>query len=68
MSIKVKEPCTWEISWPLLRCASYETGLAIKAIPAEREMSEPPLLDFICSAEKFPSMMKVRMSSSLKAS
>ena len=60
-----KIPHTWGISLTLWRRALYDSGLAMKAMPAEREMSFSPDLCFMCSAEKFPSMMNVRTSSFL---
>lgn len=53
---------TWILSFPLLRWALYESGFAINAIPAESGTSFSPVLHRICSAEKFPSIMKVLIS------
>ena len=53
---------TWMISFPLRRWALYDSGLAMKAIPADRETSLSPDLCLMCSAEKFPSIINVRMS------
>ena len=50
------------LSFPLCICVLYKSGLAINAIPAERGASFCPDLHFICSAEKFPSIMNVRIS------
>lgn len=50
------------VSFPLSKCVLYKSGLAMKAFPAESGGSCSPDLDLICSAEKFPSMMNVRIS------
>ena len=53
---------TWLYSFPLSRCVLKASGLAMKAIPAESRVSASPPLHLMCSAEKFPSIMNVRMS------
>ena len=49
-------------TFTLSMCALYTSGLAMNAIPAESGASSAPDLDFMCSAEKLPSIMNVQIS------
>ena len=49
-------------TFALSMCALYTSGLAMNAIPAESGASGAPDLDFMCSAEKLPSIMNVQIS------
>ena len=55
-------PLTWGVSSPVRRWVAYESGLAMNAMPGESRTSASLVLHLICSAEKLPSIMKVRMS------
>jgi hypothetical protein len=56
---------TCDASFTLPKWVLNNLGLAMKAIPSESGTSMSLVLDLMCSAEKFPSIMNVLISSFL---